>query len=218
MMGGGNCTTRPISMDDGATPPPSPLGAAEGGGTDWHEAAGLASSSLRGAWRGVVLLVGAVLLGSAACGDARDAPPAASVTRTASARETASVARVIDGDTILVRIDGREERVRYIGVDTPETVAQDRPVECFGPEASARNKALVEGRTVQMERDVSDRDRFGRLLRYVYADGVLVNAELLRDGYATSVTFPPDVRENERFRALEREAREAGRGLWSECR
>jgi len=166
----------------------------------------------------VVLLVGAVLLGSAACGDARDAPPAAPVTRTVSARETASVARVIDGDTILVRIDGREERVRYIGVDTPETVAQDRPVECFGPEASARNKALVEGRTVQMERDVSDRDRFGRLLRYVYADGVLVNAELLRDGYATSVTFPPDVRENERFRALEREAREAGRGLWSECR
>jgi micrococcal nuclease len=133
-------------------------------------------------------------------------------------RETALVLRVIDGDTILVAIDGREERVRYIGVDTPETVAPDRPVGCFGPEASARNKALVEGKTVELERDISERDRFDRLLRYVYVDGTLVNAELLREGYATSVTFPPDVRENERFRTLEQEARTARRGLWSACR
>jgi micrococcal nuclease len=128
------------------------------------------------------------------------------------------VVRVIDGDTILVDLNGRQERVRYIGVDTPETVAQDRPVGCFGPEASKKNKELVEGKSVELERDVSDRDRFDRLLRYVYVDGVMINAELLQQGYGTSVTFPPDVRENSRFRALEREARQARRGLWSACR
>jgi micrococcal nuclease len=128
------------------------------------------------------------------------------------------VVRVVDGDTILVDLGGRQERVRYIGVDTPETVAQDRPVGCFGPEASEKNKSLVEGKSVELERDVSDRDRFDRLLRYVYVDGVMINAELLRQGYGTSVTFPPDVRENSRFRALEREARQARRGLWSACR
>ena len=125
--------------------------------------------------------------------------------------------RVIDGDTILVALDGREERVRYIGVDTPETVAPDRPAGCFGEEASAANAVLVAGKTVELERDVSDRDRFDRLLRYVYADGVSVNEELVRRGYATATTFPPDVRENARLRALEREARETRQGLWGAC-
>jgi len=128
------------------------------------------------------------------------------------------VLRVIDGDTILVSLGGREERVRYIGVDTPETVAPERPVECFGKEASDANAALVAGKTIRLERDVSDRDRFGRLLRYVYIGGVHVNEELVRRGYATVTTFPPDVRETARFRALEQEAREAGRGLWRTCR
>jgi micrococcal nuclease len=166
----------------------------------------------------IALLLTALLLAACRNGSETPASPTATPVPSASAREAARVVRVIDGDTILVEIDGREERVRYIGVDTPETVAPDRPVGCFGPEASARNKALVEGRTVELERDISDRDRFNRLLRYVYVDGTLVNAELLRDGYATSVTFPPDVRENARFRALEQEARAAGRGLWSACR
>ena len=151
----------------------------------------------------------------------REAAPPPARTPAATAKphvpQTARVLRVIDGDTIVVEIDGREERVRYIGVDTPETVAPDRPPGCFGQEASAANKALVDGRTVRLERDVSERDRFGRLLRYVYVDGVFVNDELIRQGYATAVTFPPDVRESERFRAREREARAAGRGLWSAC-
>jgi micrococcal nuclease len=116
-----------------------------------------------------------------------------------------------------VDLNGKRERVRYIGVNTPESVAEDRPVECFGKESSEANARLVEGRTVELERDVSDRDRFGRLLRYVYADGVFVNEELVRQGYAVAVTFPPDVRENSRLRVLEREAREAGKGLWGAC-
>lgn len=131
--------------------------------------------------------------------------------------ETARVTRVVDGDTLVIEIDGREDRVRYIGVDTPETVAPGRPVECYGREASARNKELVEGKTIRLVRDVSDRDRFDRLLRYVYVGDTFVNAELIRGGYATVATFPPDVREIDRLRGIEREAREARRGLWGAC-
>jgi micrococcal nuclease len=164
-------------------------------------------------------------LGGAACGrdsgsERREQAGNATPTRTATAHpgETARVIRVVDGDTILVDLGGRQERVRYIGIDTPETVAPDRPVECFGQEASDANKRLVAGKRVRLERDVSDRDQYGRLLRYVYVDEQFINADLVRDGYATAVTFPPDVRENARLRDLEREARAAGRGLWGRCR
>ena len=174
-----------------------------------------------------VMLASVLMLLAAACRGGRQAspPPGAVGTGTAAAitatprgpAETARVLRIVDGDTILVLLDGREERVRYIGVDTPETVAPDRPVECFGTEASAANARLVEGQTVRLERDVSERDRFGRLLRYVYAGDVFVNAELVRAGFATAVTFPPDVRETARLRQLERDARAAKRGLWGAC-
>jgi micrococcal nuclease len=127
------------------------------------------------------------------------------------------VVRVVDGDTIVVHLDGRQQRVRYTGVNTPESVDPRRAVQCFGKEAAARNRALVEGKTVWLEKDVSEADRFGRLLRYVSVDGLLVNAELVREGYARAVTYPPDVRHAERFRTLEREAREAQRGLWGGC-
>jgi micrococcal nuclease len=180
-----------------------------------------------------LLALGLGLLCLVVSGACRPAPPAVAPGGTATAspaagapaatgsafgRETARVVRVVDGDTIVVRLNGREERVRYIGVDTPETVAQDRPVECFGREASATNKELVEGKTVRLERDVSDRDQYGRLLRYVYVDGTFVNEELIRRGFATAVTFPPDVRETAKFRRLEQEARDGGRGLWGACR
>jgi micrococcal nuclease len=124
------------------------------------------------------------------------------------------VTRVVDGDTIDVQIDGTEYTVRYIGIDTPETVHPSQPVGCFGPEASARNKALVEGQTVGLEKDVSETDRFGRLLRYVWVGGEMVNAALVRDGYAQSSTYPPDVKHQDLFIELQRQAREAGRGLW----
>jgi micrococcal nuclease len=124
-----------------------------------------------------------------------------------------TVTRVVDGDTLAVG----DERVRLIGVDTPETVRPGSPVECFGRAASAFTERLVEGRRVRLEFDVERRDRYGRLLAYVHRGGRMVNATLVRDGYATPSTFPPNVRHAERFAALARRARHEGRGLWSAC-
>jgi micrococcal nuclease len=121
---------------------------------------------------------------------------------------------VVDGDTIVVEVGGEEQRVRYIGIDTPESVDPRRPVECFGKEASDRNRELVEGKTVGLEKDVSETDQFGRLLRYVWLDGQLVNARLVSEGYAFAATYPPDVRNSELFAQLQAEARTAGSGLW----
>ena len=131
--------------------------------------------------------------------------------------EEAPVTNVVDGDTIDVLIEGRELRVRYIGIDTPETVDPRRPVGCFGREASERNRQLVEGRSVGLEQDVSETDQFGRLLRYVWVDGQMVNAALIEEGYATAATFPPDVKYADLFASLQGQAREADRGLWSAC-
>jgi micrococcal nuclease len=127
------------------------------------------------------------------------------------AGDLATVTRIIDGDTIEVAQDGRTYRVRYIGMDTPEQG------DFFYSEATEANQGLVKGQQVILVKDVSETDRYGRLLRYVYlADGTFVNAELVRQGYAVIATFPPDVRHQELFLQLEREAREAGRGLWAQ--
>lgn len=123
----------------------------------------------------------------------------------------AQVINVVDGDTIDVLIDGVEYRVRYILVDTPETHGQPEP---FGPEASAANEQLVGGKTVWLEKDVSETDRYGRLLRYVYVGDLMVNEELLRRGLAIVATFPPDVKYVDRFLAVQQQARAAGLGLW----
>jgi len=125
--------------------------------------------------------------------------------------------RVVDGDTIDVLIGGEKMRLRYIGIDTPETVDPRRPVGCFGKEASARNRELVEGKTVGLEKDVSETDRYGRLLRYVWLEGRMVNARLVEEGYATASTFPPDVRYSDLFASLQAQARDRGRGLWGAC-
>lgn len=134
------------------------------------------------------------------------------------ATETASVVRVVDGDTIVIDRGRGKERVRYIGIDTPESVKPGTPVEFMAREASAANEALVEGREVVLERDVSDVDRYDRLLRYIWlrdGDGwVFVNLELVRRGFAQVATYPPDVRWTETFLAAQREARDAGAGLW----
>lgn len=132
--------------------------------------------------------------------------------------ETAQVVRVVDGDTIIVRLAGRDQRLRYIGMDTPETVKPGSPVEWMGPEAGKANGALVAGRTVVLEKDVSETDRFGRLLRYVWlVDGdrwTLVDLELIVRGFAQVETDPPDVKYADRFVAALRTAREAQVGLW----
>jgi len=134
--------------------------------------------------------------------------------------ESARVTRVVDGDTIHVRLAGRDETVRYIGMDTPESVKPNTPVQCFAKKASAANTAMVAGRDVRLTYDAERRDRYGRLLAYVYRarDGVLINAELVRDGYAQTLTIRPNVRFAQRLAGLQNEAQKAGRGLWSACR
>jgi micrococcal nuclease len=131
--------------------------------------------------------------------------------------EEVTVLRAIDGDTIEVQLEGRRARVRYIGINTPESVAPDRPIECFGKEAAARNRELVEGQRVRLEKDVSETDRFGRLLRYVWIQGELINARLVAEGYAQVSTFPPDVRYAEQLQSLQSEARASQRGSWGVC-
>ena len=129
---------------------------------------------------------------------------------------TVLVVQAVDGDTIV--LEGGET-VRYIGIDTPETVDPRRPVQCFGPEASKANKALVEGKRVRLVADVEDRDKYHRMLRYAYLpDGTFVNLELARQGFAPAYTYPPNNAHMEEFRAAAREAREEKRGLWAGCR
>ena len=121
------------------------------------------------------------------------------------------VRRVIDGDTILL---DDNERIRYIGIDTPETKHPSKPVEWMGKEASEFNRKLVEHKTISLEFDVEKRDKYGRLLAYVYVDGVFVNAELVKQGYAQVYTIPPNVKHTDLFLELQKEARENRRGLW----
>lgn len=129
----------------------------------------------------------------------------------------AQVTRVVDGDTIEVRLDGEIEDVRYIGVDTPETVKPGEPVQCFGPQASRFNHRLVEGRQVRLVFDVERRDVYGRLLAYVYLGKRFLSAELVRRGLARTLTIPPDDRFAGRLERLEIAAARAGRGLWGAC-
>ena len=124
------------------------------------------------------------------------------------------VVRVIDGDTI--EIEGGQ-KIRYIGIDTPETVHPSKPIECFGKEASNKNKELVEGKMVRLEKDVSETDKYGRLLRYIWINDLMVNDYLVRNGYAMSSSYPPDIKYQDQFIEAQKEARENNRGLWSVC-
>jgi micrococcal nuclease len=130
---------------------------------------------------------------------------------------SATVVRAIDGDTIEVRVGGRTEDVRYIGVDTPETVKPDTPVQCFGPRASHFNHRLMEGRRVRLVFGVERRDVYGRLLAYVYLGHRFVNAMLVRRGLARTLTIAPNDRYAPLFRRLALRAARVGRGLWGRC-
>ena len=123
--------------------------------------------------------------------------------------DTARVIRVIDGDTITVE---GGYKVRYIGIDTPEIYPV---VEAFGMEALEANRKLVEDKEVRLERDVSETDKYGRLLRYVYVNDTFVNAELVRQGLAEAKAYPPDIKYQDYLEKLEAEARLAGRGMWA---
>jgi len=132
--------------------------------------------------------------------------------------EPGVVTRVIDGDTVEVLISGGTHIVRYIGIDTPETKHPRTGVECFGPEASAFNQQLVEGVDIFLEGDITDRDRYGRLLRYLWIENVgLVNLLLVQQGYARVSTYPPDVKYEDKLISAERLARDNDSGLWAKC-
>lgn len=130
------------------------------------------------------------------------------------------VTEVIDGDTIKIQSG---QTVRLLGIDTPETKDPRRPVECFGKEASNETKKLLLGKDVILEKDVSEADKYGRLLRYIYLpleDGqaLFVNDYLVRAGFASVLTYPPDVKFDEQLREAERLARQNYRGLWGKCK
>lgn len=136
--------------------------------------------------------------------------------------QPALVKKVIDGDTVELN-DGR--KVRYVGIDTPETKHPTKGVECFGKEASKQNRMLVEGKIVYLAKDVSEKDRYNRLLRYVYlptpnatGEALFVNRYLVEEGYAHTLTYPPDVKFDQLFRKAEQTARENSKGLWRKCK
>jgi micrococcal nuclease len=183
-----------------------------------------------GAWHAPhVRFPPAILL---ACALAACTAPATTVTRTKTvtaqpsprspnltpaARRTALVTRVVDGDTAHVRYHGRDVTIRFIGVDTPETVAPGQPIECYGPEASAFTTKKLAGETVRLEFDVDRIDPYGRTLAYIWLGRTLFNETLVRDGFAMVATYPPDTRYVQRFQAAQGDARGDGRGLWGAC-
>lgn len=154
-----------------------------------------------------------------------DNPSAESQTKTPSSKSSSAervlVTRVVDGDTI--EIEGGQ-KVRYLGINTPETVDPRKTVQCFGKESSNKNKELVEGKKVRLEKDVSETDKYGRLLRYVYLPAekggggeIFVNDYLVQEGYATATSYPPDIKYQDKFKAAETSARDTKKGLWGSC-
>ena len=137
-----------------------------------------------------------------------------------SSSQLVKVDRVIDGDTIKIETG---QSVRYIGIDTPELHDPRKPVQCFAKEAYEKNKQLVEGKTVRLEKDVSQTDKYGRLLRYIFlsqtatSEALFVNKYLVTEGYAYAATFPPDVRYAELFKNEQKQAMESKKGLWQGC-
>jgi micrococcal nuclease len=163
--------------------------------------------------------VGLVALGSCSSDEDAEPPPTAPP---GGVLANATVERIVDGDTIVVHFtdDDGDERVRLIGVDTPESVKPESPVECFGTEAAAFTTSLLPAGTwVLVERDVEARDDFGRLLGYVHRaeDSLFVNLEIVRQGYAQPLTIAPNVAHADEFVAAARSAEAADRGLWAAC-
>jgi len=171
----------------------------------------------------VVLAIGLVVLLTSGEGDDgdRSRPDSANATPTQprpAEPVRATVTRVIDGDTVEVSLPGgATEDVRYIGIDTPESVAPGQPVECYGRRASRLNERLVEGREVRLTFGAERRDRYGRLLAYVHAGPLFVNAEMVRRGVARTLEIAPNTDHAAQLDRLARRAGSTGRGLWGAC-
>ncbi len=150
---------------------------------------------------------------------ARTNTPQASDKSLARSAEEFQVIRVVDGDTIVVAINRKPETIRLLGVNTPETVAPNRPVQCFGPEASARTKELLLEKIIRLESDPSqdDRDKYKRLLRFVFLEEENINELLVRDGYAKEYTYKTPYKYQQEFRAEQKEAKKNKLGLWGAC-
>ena len=161
----------------------------------------------------LLLILGVALLLRSGFGDGDDRDESADQ----GTEIRAVVVRVVDGDTARMLIDGDEESVRYIGIDTPESVIPGEPPECFGKQAAQLNERLVAGERVRLAFGEERRDMYDRLLAYVYADGRLVNAEIIRRGLARTLAIEPNTDFAERFARLEQSAANAGRGLWAAC-
>jgi micrococcal nuclease len=164
------------------------------------------------------LLLAAV--GAAAVAAAVTFPLSPRRSGTPSAPGRATVVEVIDGDTLVIDLAGGDEHVRLIGIDTPETVAPDRPDECFGAEASHHLADLAPpGTALRLERDVEARDQYDRLLAYAYRDrdGLFLNLAQVAGGFAESLAYPPNTAHRADFERAAREARVAGAGLWTAC-
>lgn len=159
-----------------------------------------------------------IAAGTAACTDPGATGPAGGGDDAVVAN--AVVVQIADGDTIDVTVDGRRERVRLIGIDTPETKKPDTPIQCYGPEATAYTTALVPvGTAVRLERDVEPRDPFSRLLAYVYRadDGLFVNRALADGGFAAALSIAPNTAHADELADAVAAARRAGLGLWGAC-
>jgi micrococcal nuclease len=185
----------------------------------------LVLSMVPAVWEGYEPVIGGIPLGAAADPGGACAPPSKP-----PSLPTATITRVVDGDTVLLRFPGgHQERTRLIGIDTPEVSdgaglerdvkrygRDEARVQALGQQASALTRRLLpRGTRVEVEHDVQDRDRHGRLLAYLWTpDAGLVNLVIMREGYARVITVPPNVRYEARFRACQREARAAERGLW----
>lgn len=149
--------------------------------------------------------------------------PVATVSASVAVNSRFKVTKVVDGDTFYINFKGQNVSVRMIGVDTPETVDPRRAVGCFGKKASDETKRLIEGKEVMLTKDVSETDKYQRILRYVFlplsgGENLFVNDYLVRQGFAKTLTYPPDVKYDSRFLQAEKEARENLRGLWGECK
>ncbi len=163
------------------------------------------------------VLVAALSVSLAACG-ARDwARTLPTVAASPGERVDATVTRVVDGDTIHVALDGGDVTIRLIGIDTPETVDPQRPVACYGPEASHFTTTQLTGSRIQLELDRDPIDPFGRTLAYVWLDGRLFNETLVEQGYAEARAYPPNTKYQGELDAAEDAARAAGSGLWTAC-